>query len=77
MKFPHRRTQAGGDHVIAVITKYKCSSKPNVFPFVQQETGGGRFVKKTSRKYNFPHTKNNLRHYFNFLPVKVSNILKF
>ena len=37
MKFPHRRTQAGGDHVIAVITKYKCSSKPNVFPFVQQE----------------------------------------
>ena len=37
MKFPHRRTQADGDHVIAVITKYKCSSKPNVFPFVQQE----------------------------------------
>ena len=23
MKFPHRRTQAGGDHVIAVITKYQ------------------------------------------------------
>ena len=39
--------------------------------------GGGRFVKKTSRKYNFPHTKNNLRHYFYFLPVRVSNILKF
>ena len=39
--------------------------------------GGGRFVKKTSRKYNFPHTKNNLRHYFYFLPVRVSNIMKF
>ena len=39
--------------------------------------GGGRFVKKTSRKYNFPLIKNNLRHYFYFLPVRVSNILKF
>lgn len=41
------------------------------------QPGGGRFVKKTFRKYNFPHTKNNLRHYFYFLPVRVSNILKF
>ena len=41
------------------------------------EPGGGRFVKKTSRKYNFPLIKNNLRHYFYFLPVRVSNILKF
>ena len=41
------------------------------------ESGGGRFVKKTSRKYNFPLIKNNLRHYFYFLPVRVSNILKF
>ena len=40
-------------------------------------TGDGRFVKKTSRKYNFPLKKNNLRHYFYFLPVWVSNILKF
>ena len=39
--------------------------------------GGGRFVKKTSRKYNFPLIKNNLRHYFYFLPVRVYNILKF
>ena len=40
-------------------------------------TGGGRFVKKTYRKYNFPLIKNNLRHYFYFLPVRVFNILKF
>ena len=40
-------------------------------------TGGGRFVKKTSRKYNFPLMKNNLRHYFYFLPVRVFNILRF
>ena len=39
--------------------------------------GGGRYVKKTSRKYNFPPIKNNLRHYFYFLPVRVSNNLKF
>ena len=39
--------------------------------------GGGRFVKKTYRKYYFPLIKNNLRHYFYFLPVRVSNILKF
>ena len=39
--------------------------------------GGGRFVKKTSRKYNLPLIKNNLRYYFYFLPVRVSNILKF
>ena len=39
--------------------------------------GGGRFVKKTFRKYNFPLINDNLRHYFYFLPVRVSNILKF
>ena len=39
--------------------------------------GDGRYVKKTSRKYNFPLIKNNLRHNFYFLPVRVSNILKF
>ena len=45
--------------------------------FINNTPGGGRFVKKTSRKYNFPLIKNNLRHYFYFLPVRVSNILKF
>ena len=39
--------------------------------------GGGRFVKKTYRKYYFPLIKNNLWHYFYFLPARVSNILKF
>ena len=39
--------------------------------------GGGRYVKKTSRKYNFPLIKKNLQHYFYFLLVRVSNILKF
>ena len=39
--------------------------------------GDGDFVKKTSRKYNFPLVKNSLRHYFYFLPVRVSNILMF
>ena len=36
-----------------------------------------RLVKKTSRKYNFLLIKNNLRHYFYFLPVTVSSIWKF
>ena len=44
---------------------------------VPMKAGGGRYVKKTSRKYNFSLIKNNLRHYFYFLPARVSNILKF
>ena len=35
-------------------------------------SGGGRFVNKTSGKYNFPLIKNNLQHYFYF---RVSTIL--
>ena len=41
------------------------------------EAGGGRYMMKTSRKHNFPLIKNNLRPYFYFLPVRVSNILRF
>ena len=38
-------------------------------------SGGERFVKKTSRKYNFPLIKNNLGHYFYFLPFQHSEVL--
>ena len=41
------------------------------------EPGYHSLIKKTSTEYNFPLIKNNLRHYFYFLPVRVSNILKF
>ena len=33
--------------------------------------------RRLPEKNNFPYSKNNLRHYFHFLPVRVSNILKF
>ena len=42
---------------------------------LQLDPGYRCLVKKTSRKYYFP--LNHLRHYFYFLHVRVSNIMKF